>query len=132
MKSNEFKKLLKPLIKEAVKEVILEEGVLSKIVSEVARGMGSNMVVESNTPKTRPGQTTEEKEELMETRRQERIKRLNESTGFDSKIFEGVQSIPEDSSGQGALSGVAAGDTGVDISGIMNIANGKWKTLAGN
>ena len=128
MKSNEFKKLLKPLIKEAVKEVILEEGVLSKIVSEVARGMGSNMVVESNTPKTRPGQT----EELMETRRQERIKRLNESTGFDSKIFEGVQSIPEDSSGQGALSGVAAGDTGVDISGIMNIANGKWKTLAGN
>ena len=131
MKSSEFKKILKPLIKEAVKEVILEEGILSKIVSEVAQGMGSTMMVEAKH--TRDTQIdNREKEHMLEMQRQERIKKLNESTGLDSKIFEGVKSIPQESSGQTALSGVASGDEGIDISGIMNIASGKWKTLAGN
>ena len=47
MKKNEFKKILRPLIKEAVREVILEEnGVLSNIIAEVARGLNSNLVNE--------------------------------------------------------------------------------------
>ena len=131
MKSSDFKKILKPLIKEAVKEVILEEGILSKIVSEVAQGMGTTMMVETKKPKMSEVDRRE-KEHLLEMQRQERIKKLNESTGLGSKIFEGVKDIPQESSGRGALSGVSPGDKGVDISGIMNIANGKWKTLAGN
>ena len=131
MKSSELKKILKPLIKEAVREIILEEGILSKIVSEVAQGMGSTMIVETKT--TREAQIdTREKEHMLEMQRQERIKKLNESTGLGSKIFEGVKSIPQESSGHGALSGVTPGDTGVNITEIMNIASGKWKTLAGN
>ena len=130
MKSSEFKKILKPLIKEAVKEFILEEGVLSKIVSEVARGMGPTMV-ESKKQKISHVDMAE-KERLLETQRQERIKRLNESTGLGGEIFEGVKGIPQESSGHAALAGVSPADSGVDISGIMNIANGKWKTLAGN
>ena len=39
MKTSEFKKILKPLIEQAVKEVLLKEGVLSKVVAEVARGL---------------------------------------------------------------------------------------------
>jgi hypothetical protein len=131
MKASEFKKMLKPLIKEAVKEVILEEGVLSKIVSEVAQGMGAPVIVEAKKPKMSQVDIRE-KEHLLEMQRQERIKKLNESTGLNSKIFEGLRDIPQESSGQGALSGVSPKDKGVDISGIMNIASGKWKTLAGN
>ena len=131
MKSSELKRILKPLIKEAVKEIILEEGILSKIVSEVAQGMGGTMMVETKTTK-KAQIDIREREHLLEMQRQERIKKLNESTGLGSKIFEGVRSIPQESSGQTPLSGVSPGDKGVDISGIMNIASGKWKTLAGN
>ena len=46
MKKNEFKKILKPLIRQTVKEVILEEGLLSGIVAEVARGMSAAPLVE--------------------------------------------------------------------------------------
>ena len=50
MKTSEFKKILKPLIKQTVKEVLLEEGVLSSVVSEVARGLsGQKLVVENNS-----------------------------------------------------------------------------------
>ena len=51
MKSNEFKKILKPLIKQAVREVILEEGILSNIVSEVAQGLQGTMMLETKNEK---------------------------------------------------------------------------------
>ena len=44
MKKNELKKMLKPLIKECIKECIFEDGVLSGIVTEVARGLGTQKV----------------------------------------------------------------------------------------
>ncbi len=45
MKTNEFKKLIKPIIKQTIKEVLLEEGVLSNIVSEVAIGLQNQRIV---------------------------------------------------------------------------------------
>jgi hypothetical protein len=52
MKKSELKKVLKPLIKECIKEVLLEEtGVLAKVVSEVASGMGQQVIAESSQPK---------------------------------------------------------------------------------
>ena len=47
MKSDEFKKILKPLIRQTIKEVLLEDGVLSKVVSEVARGLQHSTLVET-------------------------------------------------------------------------------------
>ena len=133
MKAGEFKKILKPLIKQAVKEVLLEEGILSKVVSEVVKGMSSNMVVESAT--RRPDKVQKEdlrrQEELLEQQRQEKIKKLNESTNLGSKVFENVRQIPESDS-RGPLSGVSSNDPGVDITGIQNLANGKWKAMLGN
>ena len=41
MKKSELKKILKPLIRECVREAILDEGVLSSIISEVARGVST-------------------------------------------------------------------------------------------
>ena len=47
MNKNELKQILKPLIKECIKEVIFEDGTLSSIVSEVAKGMGQQTIVET-------------------------------------------------------------------------------------
>ena len=42
-------------------------------------------------------------------------------------IFKNTKELPEQSNG--ALSGVHPQDSGVDISAIQKIANGKWKHL---
>ena len=132
MKANEFKKILKPLIKQTIKEVLLEEGILSKVVSEVVAGLGSPLVEKQNASKrpTSSLEDSQEKEELYEKQRQQRIKRLNESTNLDSKVFNNVAPLSTSDS-KSPLSGVNPSDSGVDISGIQKLSNGKWKTLAG-
>jgi len=129
MKKNELKEILKPLIKECIKECIFEEGVLSGIIKEVAQGMNSNIVVEAKSNKPDPIEL-KRKQDALEKNRQERIKKLNETMSFsDVNVFEGTQPSAPESSGQGALAGVAPGDAGVDIGGIMAIASEKWKQL---
>jgi len=127
MKADEFKKILKPLIEQTVKEVLLQEGVLSKVVAEVARGLQQPLVERQATP---INVADNHREEEYEEQRQERIKRLNESTGIGAEVFNNVKNIPEANS-QSPLSGVRSDDAGVDISGIQKLASGKWKQLAG-
>ena len=133
MKKTELKKVLKPLIKEAVREVILEEGMLSNIVTEVARGLSSQRLVAEGMTITRsaepPQEDLEEKAQRIEAQRQEKIRRLNESSRLGD-VFRGTKEIVTEQ-GQGALSGVASSDKGVDISGIEALASGKWKALMG-
>ncbi len=127
MKVSEFKKILKPLIEQTVKEVLLQEGVLSKIVSEVATGLQTPLVEN----KKQQSVDTRLSEEQYERQRQERIKKLNESTKLKSvNVFEGVRQIPETNQAS-PLAGVSPGDAGVDITAIQAIAKGKWKKLAG-
>jgi hypothetical protein len=134
MKKAELKRALKPLVKECIKEVLFEDGVLSGIIAEVVTGLGANQVVmEQKT--TQPDQEAllREKAEQMEAERQRRIKRLNESSGLGTKVnvFEGVKPIKESSShsGPSPLAGTSPGDSGVDISAIMNISRHNWKDL---
>jgi len=129
MKKSELKKILKPLIKEAVKEVLFEPGVLSKVIAEVAQGIQKTPIVEAKEASL---QQDKEAERLHEKKRQERIKRLNESTGLNASVFEGVSDI-KDAPSSAPLSGVNPSDSGVDISGIAKLAGGskKWKTLIG-
>ena len=54
MKKSDLKQLIKPLVKECIHEVLLEEGLLSNVVAEVAKGMQGNLVVE--TRKQQPEQ----------------------------------------------------------------------------
>ena len=124
MKAAEFKKLIKPLIKESVKELLFEEGILSGLISEVAKGLQSNIVVEARTPAPPTDEIIKEK---LEKEKQEKIKRLNESAKYDA--FAGTK-VPREQS-QGPLSGVSPADSGVDITAIQQIANGKWKRLIG-
>jgi len=133
MKKNELKKVLKPLVKQTIKEVLLEEGILSQVVSEVVRGMGAQTITEVKRGPD-PAEIRRQEEEL-ERQRQERIKRLNESVGpigAGVNVFENVQPVIEtEQEGGKALAGTSANDPGVDISGIMRLAGGKWDALKG-
>jgi hypothetical protein len=127
MKRNELKQILKPLIKECIKECIFEEGVLSGIISEVVKGMPSSNLVEAKVVDNSKEQ--QRLEEQYEKKRQERIKKLNETTSktFGGiNVFEGTKPIKESSHGN-PLSSVSAGDAGVDISSFYNK---NWKELA--
>ena len=124
MKPSEFRKILKPLVKQTIREVLFEEGVLSNIVSEVVSGIANQQVmVEARDVK----QEDQRSREKYEKQRQDRIRRLNESSKLGS-AFEGTKEIV-DSSGHGPLANVQSNDRGVDISAIEKIANGKWKHL---
>jgi len=125
MKASEFKKILKPLIMQSVKEVLLQEGVLSNIVSEVARGLEGS-INEQKLPRAK--EETRLQEEKLEKQKQQRIKKLNESNKFGD-VFSGTREIVEDS--QGPLAGTAPSDSGVDIEAIERLSNGKWKALMG-
>ena len=135
MKRNELKTMLKPLIKECIKECIFEEGVLSGIITEVAKGMANQRIVaegltienKTNTPDPREMQ---KKSEALESQRQDRIKKLNETMSFGGvDVFEGTKEIIPEGNQHGPLAGTASDDAGVDISGILKLANGKWKHL---
>ena len=128
MKVREFKKILKPIVEQTVKEVLLEQGVLSSVVTEVVKGMQSGGVtlVSESVEKKDTSNKEDDMQEKYEKERQARIKRLNESAGFD--VFEGTRSVPPEPS-KSPLSGVSAADEGVDISGILSLANNKWKKL---
>ncbi len=134
MKVSELKKVLKPLIRECIKECIFEEGVLSGIVTEVAKGMSNQRLVAEGMTITKNTPDPEEmkrKAEILEAQRQEKIKRLNETMSFGSEdvnVFEGTKPVAANS-GHGALSGVSPDDSGVNIDGIMALASGKWDKL---
>ena len=136
MKKNELKKILKPLIKECIKECIFEEGVLSGIITEVAKGMAGQRIiaegltVQSNNTNTPDPEEMQKKADGLEKERQERIKKLNESMSFGNvDVFEGTQEIIPEGNQHSPLAGVSSADAGVDISGIVNLAAAKWKHL---
>ena len=133
MKSNELKKVLKPLIKQTIREVLLEEGILSQVVSEVVRGMGTQTITE--VKKGPDPADIRRQEEALEKQRQEKIKRLNESVGpigAGINVFENTSPIIQTEEGHGkAMAGTAPNDPGVDISGIMKLAGSKWNALKG-
>jgi len=137
MKKSELKRILKPIVKECVKDVLLEGGLLSNVVSEVTKGLASNLVVENkSTPKVQPEndekyqQLLAEKQELLKEKR----RKILDAAGFGTNIFEGTEPIPKagnssPASQAGALSGVDPSDPGVDLNGIMAIAGRNWRDM---
>ena len=141
MKRSELKQVLKPLIKECIKEVLFEDGVLSRIISEVIRGTGNTPTVVAEAQQT---VSREQEQLLVEQRSQEIVEKLRESRkgmldAIGNSTFNGVDlfegTTPMAGAGaatpepQAPLANYAPGDSGIDISGIMNTAGGKWKQL---
>jgi len=138
MKKTKLKDTLRPIIKECVTEVLLEEGLLSNIVFEVAKGLSSSLIVEEKQklPDKKQHQLLEQQRlelqhEKHEMLKEQRKKILN-ATGFNTNIFENTE--PLATSGQedqnySSLAGTDPGDAGVDISGIMALGGRKWSKL---
>ena len=136
MKKSELKGLLKPLVKECIKECLYEEGILSSVVAEVAKGLGGNVIQESVEPvrsvaPTQPARPVKNNNVLKEQR-----KKLLDAIGKDSyggvNIFEDVTPTRAQASttaGSSPLGDVDPADPGIDISGIVALGSKKWKAF---
>jgi len=138
MKKADLKTLIKPLVKECIHEVLLEEGLLSNVVSEVAKGMQGNLVVES-APSSRHPFPQREEQQIRQQTKQTRTKMaqhrkgLMEALGADAyngvNLFENTEPIRESKRGKGEADLGHPSDPGVDISGLIGNAAQVWQSI---
>ena len=145
MNKKELKALIKPIVKECINEVLLQEGVLSSIISEVMIGTQAAVLKEQAPAPSKPKRRVETDDEAMR-RLQERKRQANnqkrkllDAIGKDAyggvDLFEGTQALSSGGNpdagtqAQGALSGYAPDDAGVNIDGLLNIAGNTWKKM---
>ena len=139
MKKADLKKLIKPLVKECIHEVLIEEGVLSNVVSEVAKGMQSNVVVETKSKKQNDRLFNEDlqmkrSQEEGRLKLQEHRKKLLEAVSTDAyngvDLFEGTTPMAAQSEPQaGSIDLGDPGSSGVDISSLMGGASQVWQQM---
>ena len=135
MNKAQLKKLIKPLVKECIHEVLLEEGLLSNVVSEVAKGMQGNLVTETQTPQ--PARARERLPKVDKTKQiLEQRKKMMDAIGTDAyngvNLFEGTEPLSSHEATTNAAGSVDLGnprDAGVDISSIMGDASKIWKAM---
>jgi len=142
MNKAEFKKLLKPIVKECIQESLLEGGVLSKVISEVVRGINvQQTIVEEKQQNNRLEEEFAREEEnnyvqkLNETKRK-MLDAIGNNNYNGVNLFENTEPISsapspgESVSPNSPLSGVSPNDAGVDIGALMGGAGRRWNTLA--
>ena len=137
MKKSDLKELIKPLVKECIHEVLLEEGLLSNIVSEVAKGMQGNLIVERKQKSTRSfvdeDVRIKRQSEITNSKLKTHRKKLMESIGADAyngvNLFEGTEPMTsQEAAGQkqGSVDLGNPADAGVDISSLLGSSK-LWK-----
>jgi len=135
MNKADLKKIIKPVVKECIHEVLLEEGLLSSVVAEVAKGMQGNLVVES--PRPAPVEQIH-RDTSKNTRKKinEHRARLMSSIDKDAyngvNLFEGTEPLTSRESATpkaGAIDLGSPEDSGVDISSLMGPASQIWKAM---
>ena len=145
MNKKELKALIKPIVKECINEVLLQEGVLSSIISEVMIGTQAAVLKEQAPAPSKPERRLETDDEAMrrlqERKRQasNQKRKLLDAIGKDAyggvDLFEGTEPLSSGGNpdagtqAQGALSGYAPDDAGVNIDGLLNIAGNTWKKM---
>ena len=132
MKKSDLKQLIKPLVKECIHEVLIEEGMLSNVVAEVAKGMQGSVIAESapaatyerSTPPPPPRENKAHREQLMN------------AIGADAyngvDLFEGTQAMSSYEASEPKGGSVDLGsprDAGVDISSLMGGASRMWNAM---
>jgi hypothetical protein len=131
MKKSDLKQLIKPLVKECIHEVLLEEGLLSNVVSEVARGLRSNVVMEAQSSPADP--PIKQKAKQSRQQLQAHRKKLMEAIGSDAyagvDLFEGTQPMQQSEPKQGHADLGDPRDGGVDISSIFGNASQIWEAM---
>ena len=126
MKKSDLKKVIKPLVKECIHEVLLEEGLLSNVVSEVAKGLSSNVVTE--TKRTAPAAQKQPTKAQMIAQRKKLMDSISSDAYNGVDFFEGTTPIT-DGGAPGAPDMGPPGDAGVDINSILGQSSKIWKRL---
>jgi hypothetical protein len=140
MNKDTLKSLLKPVLKECLEEILAEQGLL-KVLAEAQI---------AETPKVEPKKQEMRRhiEKLIDktpqvvknavNETQQRMQKELKSAGLLTNSFDpfaGTKPLTEAQAAgvapAGPLSSVDPSDKGVDISGIMNMAAGKWKAHMG-
>ena len=137
MKKSDLKQLIKPMVKECIHEVLLEEGLLSNVVAEVAKGLQGNLVVESRQPpaRARPREDTQMNRQTQKSREglKEHRRKLMDAVGKDSyggiDLFEGTEPMHAQEPQQGHADLGRPGDAGVDISSIFGNSSRIWEAM---
>ena len=131
MKKADLKQLIKPLVKECIHEVLLEEGLLSNIVAEVAKGMQGNLVVEAQqpTPQATPRPSNNDSREKINAYRAKLMNSINNDAYNGVDLFEGTNPLPNDQAAVGATNLGDTSDSGVDISSLVGNAGKIWKAM---
>jgi hypothetical protein len=138
MKKSELKQLIKPIVKECINEVLLEEGLLSNVVAEVAKGLQQNVIVESQKPTTTSApirETPQHKHQATQSRTQlqQHRKSLMTSIGRDGyngmDLFEGTTPMESPAGAAGRPDLGAPSDAGVDISSLVGDTSAIWQAL---
>ena len=134
MKKSDLKKIIKPLVKECIHEVLLEEGLLSNVVSEVAKGMQANLIVEAapaNRPAPQKTQDNTAGRKKLSVHRKKLLASINADAYNGVDLFEGTE--PMSSRDSAASAGQAdlgnPNDSGVDISSLVGDASKIWKAI---
>lgn len=140
MKKSDLKELIKPLVKECIHEVLLEEGLLSNVVAEVAKGMQGNLVVETQQKPSKKlfneDHHMKRKADESRTKLREHRQKLMESIGSDAyngvDLFENTAPMTARESATPKKGAVDLGDPndgGVDISSLVGGATQLWKAM---
>ena len=137
MKKSDLKQLIKPLVKECINEVLIEEGLLSNVVSEVAKGLQANVITEQHTMPTQPKQQSNnmntkniEAKKKLEEHRKKMMDSIGKGAFNGVNLFEGT--TPTTSQQETAAGSVDLGsptDSGVDISSLVGDASQIWKAM---
>ena len=138
MKKSDLKQLIKPLVKECIHEVLLEEGLLSNVVSEVAKGMQGTVIMESapatdrvitSTPTVRDNGAARKK---INEHRAKLMKSIDSDAYNGIDLFEGTQPMSNHEAATPKGGTVDLGnptDSGVDISAWTGNASKIWKAM---
>ena len=135
MNKADLKKIIKPLVKECIHEVLIEEGLLSNVVSEVAKGMQGSLVVESkqktNHSPTRHRNASDARKKISE-HRTKLMNSINKDAYNGIDLFEGTQPMTNHESATPSAGALDLGDprdSGVDITSLMGGASQIWKAM---
>ncbi len=128
MKKSDLKELIKPLVKECIHEVLLEEGLLSSVVSEVAKGLSSAPVITEQA--ARPVKAAPPKKRDYSDNR----KKLMDAIGNDAyngvDLFEGTTPAPaQQEPTAGTVDLGDPDDAGVDIGSILGHSSKIWESM---
>ena len=132
MKKSDLKQLIKPIVKECIHEVLLEEGLLSSVVAEVAKGMQGSVLTENHAPPPREHTPPALPPKQNNAQRQKLMNAIGADAYNGVNLFEGTDAMSSYESAEPRAGSVDLGspaDAGVDISSLMGGASRMWNAM---